>query len=108
MSERYTVISADCHGGSDIGGYRPYLEARHLDDFDAWRAGFENPYDDLRDADASRNWDSARRLAELEADGVVAEVIFPNTVPPFYGKAYHVSPLATPEQYPRWLAGGDT
>jgi predicted TIM-barrel fold metal-dependent hydrolase len=84
MSERYTVISADCHGGSDIGGYRPYLEARHLDDFDAWRAAFDNPYDDLRDADASRNWDSARRLAELEADGVVAEVIFPNTIPPFF------------------------
>jgi len=84
MTGRYTVISADCHGGADIVGYRPYLEARHLDDFDAWRAGFENPYDDLRDAGASRNWDSARRLAELEADGVVGEVIFPNTIPPFF------------------------
>ena len=82
--ERYTVISADCHGGGDVGDYRPYLESRHLDDFDRWRAAFDNPYDDLRDADAGRNWDHARRLAELEADGVVAEVIFPNTVPPFF------------------------
>ena len=32
-------------------------------------------------------------------------MIFPNTVPPFYEKAYHVSPLARPEQYERWLAG---
>ena len=36
---------------------------------------------------------------------MIAEVIFPNTVPPFYDKAYHVSPLAKPEQYERWLAG---
>jgi predicted TIM-barrel fold metal-dependent hydrolase len=82
--ERYTVISADCHGGGDIADYRPYLERRLLDEFDAWCADFANPYDDLRDADAYRNWDSDRRLAELEADGVVAEVIFPNTVPPFF------------------------
>jgi predicted TIM-barrel fold metal-dependent hydrolase len=82
--ERYTVISADCHGGGDIADYRPYLERRLLDEFDAWCADFANPYDDLRDADAYRNWDGDRRLAELEADGVVAEVIFPNTVPPFF------------------------
>jgi predicted TIM-barrel fold metal-dependent hydrolase len=85
-ADRYTVISADCHGGGDIPDYRPYLERRLLDAFDAWRADFDNPYDDLRDTDAYRNWDHDRRLAELEADGVAAEVIFPNTVPPFFPK----------------------
>ena len=40
-----------------------------------------------------------------DGDGVVAEVIFPNTVPPFYGKAFHVSPPPRPEQYRRWRAG---
>lgn len=84
MSERYTVISADCHGGGNIPDYRPYLERNYLDDFDAWAAEFDNPYDDLRDGSAGRNWDHERRLGELEADGVVAEVIFPNTVPPFF------------------------
>ena len=84
--ERYTVISADCHGGGDIPDYRPYLERALLDEFDAWRATFDNPYDDLRDRDAYRNWDHDRRLAELEADGVAAEVVFPNTVPPFFPK----------------------
>ena len=82
--ERYTVISADCHGGGDVPDYRPYLERALLDEFDAWRAGFANPYTDLADPGASRNWDHDRRLAELEADGVAAEVIFPNTVPPFF------------------------
>ena len=45
------------------------LEARHHDAFDAWADSFENPYDDVKGPDADRNWDSARRLAEMEADG---------------------------------------
>jgi predicted TIM-barrel fold metal-dependent hydrolase len=84
MAQRYTVISADCHGGGDIPDYRPYLDPGLRAEFDAWRAGFDNPYDDLQDPGAGRNWDHGRRLAELEADGVVGEVIFPNTIPPFF------------------------
>jgi predicted TIM-barrel fold metal-dependent hydrolase len=87
VPQNYVVISADCHGGGNIADYRPYLDARYHDDFDDWFATFENPYEDIADADASRNWDSSRRLHELEADGVVAEVIFPNTVPPFFPKS---------------------
>ena len=34
------------------------------------------------ETDADRNWNSERRLREQEADGWVAEVIFPNTQPP--------------------------
>jgi predicted TIM-barrel fold metal-dependent hydrolase len=82
----YVVISADCHGGANVAGYRPYLESRYHDDFDSWYATFENPYDDIAGTDAERNWDSSRRLGELEADGVVAEVLFPNTIPPFFPK----------------------
>ncbi|WP_045875695.1 amidohydrolase family protein [Pseudofrankia sp. DC12] len=82
--DRYVVISADCHGGGSILGYRPYLEKRFLDDFDAWARDYVNPYSDLEGDLGPRNWDSSRRLADLEADGIVAEVIYPNTVPPFY------------------------
>lgn len=84
--EHYTVISADCHGGGDITDYRDYLPARLRDEFDAWAATYEIPYEDMKGPDGSRNWDSARRLRELEQDGVVAEVIYPNTVPPFFPK----------------------
>ena len=84
--ENYVVISADCHGGADVAEYRPYLESRYHDDFDAWSASFANPFDDVAGDDAGRNWDSDRRLAEMEADGVVAEVLFPNTIPPFFPK----------------------
>ncbi len=85
--DRYVVISADGHAGGDVPDYRPYLEQRWLDDFDAWAATYEVPFEDLMGDLGKRNWDSARRLADLEADGQVAEVIFPNTVPPFFPKS---------------------
>jgi predicted TIM-barrel fold metal-dependent hydrolase len=84
---RYLVISADCHGGGNITDYRPYLANRWHDEFDAWAATYEIPYEDMKGPDGNRNWDSDRRRRELEADGIVAEVIFPNTVPPFFPKA---------------------
>lgn len=86
LSDRYTVISADCHGGGHLSEYREYLPESYRDDFDAWLADFDNPYEDTKGAVGGRNWDSERRLKELEADGVVAEVIFPNTIPPFFPK----------------------
>jgi predicted TIM-barrel fold metal-dependent hydrolase len=84
--ERYVVISSDCHGGGSVADYRPYLEARWHEEFDAWAADFVMPYDDLKGDNGERNWDSARRQRDLESDGIVAEVIFPNTVPPFFPK----------------------
>ena len=95
--ERYTVISADCHGGGAMHDYRPYLPSRLHADFDAWAATFVNPYEDLDGDDGGRNWDSDRRLRELEEDGIVAEVIFPNTIPPFFPKSslVHQPPAAT-------------
>ena len=86
MSDHYVVISADCHGGGNITDYKPYLEKRYHDDFDAWAATYEIPYDDMKGPDGDRNWNSDRRLQEMEDDGIVAEVIYPNTVPPFYPK----------------------
>jgi len=86
-NDRYLVISADCHGGAEIAAYRPYLEQRYLNDFDAWAATYQNPYEDLTGPDGPRNWDSDRRLREMDGDGIVAEVIFPNTIPPFFPKA---------------------
>lgn len=83
-ADRYTIISADCHAGADILDYRDYLEARYRDDFDAWAADFINPFEDLKEPDADRNWNSARRNADLDAEGVAGEVLFPNTIPPFF------------------------
>ncbi|MFI0406054.1 amidohydrolase family protein [Actinomadura sp. 3N508] len=83
-SDRHIVISADCHGGAPLFGYRDYLESSYLEEFDSWAAAYEIPYEDMKGEDGPRNWDSGRRLHDLEQDGIVAEVIYPNTVPPFF------------------------
>ncbi|MFF2849157.1 amidohydrolase family protein [Streptomyces sp. NPDC058001] len=99
------MISADCHAGADLLDYRPYLERRHHDAFDVWAADYVNPYADLLADTADRNWNSARRIAELEADGIVAEVVFPNTVPPFFPSASLMAPAPTRAEFDRRWAG---
>jgi len=84
MTARYTIISADTHAGGSHAQYRDYLESRYLDDFDAWRGKYRNPFKDLGDNRRLRNWDNEMRSTAQLADGVVGEVIFPNTVPPFF------------------------
>ena len=81
---RYTVISCDAHAGADVTDYRPYLAASFHDEFDAWAATYEVPFADLLAPIRYRNWDSDAREREHEADGIVGEVLFPNTVPPFF------------------------
>ncbi len=85
-ADRYIVVSSDGHAGANVGEYRPYLAKRWHDEFDAWAATFAMPYEDLLGDLGARNWDSARRLHDLNTDGIVAEVLFPNTVPPFFPK----------------------
>ncbi len=106
--DHYVLISADTHAGAGLRAYKPYLERRWHDDFDAWAAELEAEMETMRElmgprsvgvdgdpvADGNRNWDSARRLRELESDGIVGEVIFPNTQPPFAPRA--VIQLAAP------------
>ena len=81
---RYVILSVDGHAGATVHGYRDYLASRYHGEFDEWAKAFENPFDDLRAATAYRNWDSQRRLEETSRDGLAAEVLFPNTVPPFF------------------------
>jgi len=91
--DRYTIISSDCHAGADMYAYRNYLESRYHDEFDAWARSYDNPFSDLSGPDADRNYNHDRRLQELEADGIVAEVLYPNTIPPFFPSS---SLIATP------------
>jgi predicted TIM-barrel fold metal-dependent hydrolase len=102
---RYTIISADGHCGADLLDYKPYLESKWHDDFDRWAATFVSPFGDLQRPDAERSWNSERRTRELDADGVVAEVLFPNTVPPFFPSGNLLAPLPTAEEYERRMAG---
>jgi predicted TIM-barrel fold metal-dependent hydrolase len=106
LSEQpYIAITADTHAGASIDTYREYLDPDQRPDFDAWRGQYKNPSKKHVGGKKTKNWDSRERRADLQRDGVVGEVIFPNTVPPFYDRAFHVAPPPSPEQYPRYLAG---
>ena len=101
----YVTITADTHAGAAVDTYREYLDPQYREDFDAWRSAYRNPSKKHIGGKKTKNWNSAERAADLEGDGVVAEVLFPNTVPPFYDKAFHISAPPSPEQYERWRAG---
>ncbi len=103
--DRYTVISADCHAGADLRDYRQFLESRYHDPFDDWADSYVSPFGDLGRADADRNWDSSRRVRDLEADGVVAEIVYPNTIPPFFPRGGLTALAPSAEEFELRLAG---
>ncbi len=92
---RYMVISSDCHAGLPNEAYREWLDPAYRDTFDQALAarvameaelaerGLRNPEFaeewEEENADGLRGgWEAERRDRELDADGVVGEVIFPD------------------------------
>lgn len=104
-TDHYTIITADSHAGGSHAQYREYLDSKYHDDFDAWRGTYRNPFKDLRDDRRVRNWDSDVRWEHQQSDGVVAEVIFPNTVPPFFPSFVLFAQPPKPDDYEHRLAG---
>ncbi len=104
-ADRYTIISVDGHAGADMWGYKQYLPSRWHDEFDAWANAYQNPYSDLLASTAYRNWDSDKRIEETESQGVVAEVLFPNTIPPFFTQSNLTALEPTDADYEHRWAG---
>jgi predicted TIM-barrel fold metal-dependent hydrolase len=86
--DRLMIISSDAHAGALAADYRQYLPTRWHDEFDEWLGQITMPWFDTTD---DRNWDSTKRMRALDDEGVAAEVIFPNTLPPFYDILAHLS-----------------
>jgi predicted TIM-barrel fold metal-dependent hydrolase len=105
--DRYMILSSDTHAGAQMRDYKQYLPVRWHDDFDAWADAVTNPFVDLRDPERAKlNWDSDARLAASDAEGVTGEVIFPNTLPPFFDILAHLSGVPWDrETYERKWAG---
>jgi len=104
-TDHYTLISADCHAGGSHDQYREYLDPAYRERFDEWRGGYRNPFRDLGDQRKLRNWDDELRIGQQEADGVVAEVVFPNTIPPFFPSFVLFAGPPPPEDYELRRAG---
>ncbi|NQZ97456.1 MAG: amidohydrolase [Myxococcales bacterium] len=94
--DRYLIISADCHAGLPDAEYAEYLDPKYQEAFDddrkqrtemrrqmATATGqdeneFVNQWYADNDERLRGGWDAAQRDAELDADGVAGEVIFPD------------------------------
>lgn len=112
----YVIISSDCHAGAELRDYKPYLEQQWHDEFETWASAYYDPWADI-DSDSEwkagvssflspLNWDSNKRLEALESEGIVAEVIFPNTTPPFFPNGLLAAPgPRSREEYERRWAG---
>lgn len=105
MSQPYTLITADTHAGANHATYREYLDPEFREEFDQWRSGYKNPAKAHLGHKKLRNWDNEIRNRDQDSQGVVGEVIFPNTVPPFYRESIVTAAPPRPEEYRHCLAG---
>lgn len=103
--EPYVLITADSHAGGSHAQYREYLGPHYRDAFDEWRGDYKNPSQEHYGKKKLRNWDLEIRSADQNSQGVVGEVVFPNTVPPFYRKSIVTAQPPRPDQFEHCLAG---
>jgi predicted TIM-barrel fold metal-dependent hydrolase len=93
--DRYLVISSDTHAGPPAERYRDYLDPKYFAAFDADQVAhqemlaarrtlvdsgtFEEDWEEeTGDGGRMASWESKSRNVELDKEGVVAEVIFPD------------------------------
>ena len=110
------IISVDGHVRASRSEYRNYVKKRFLGVFDDWAKGEEAagaPESGNLSAglDPTSQWDSDLRLKDMESQGVVAEVLFPNGLPFQARPADDVGSFSDHEierqarlAYNRWLA----
>lgn len=103
-NDPYILITADTHAGGNHAAYREFLDPAYREEFDAWRAQYRNPSVEHYGTKKQKNWDFAIRSADQNSQGVVGEVIFPNTVLPFSRTDMTRVPPPRPEEYRRALA----
>ena len=104
-SQPYTVITSDAHAGASIATYRDYLDSKHQALFDDWRGSYKNPQKKHIGSKKHKNWDATERIADMDSEGVAGEIIFPNTVPPFFRTSVLICGSPSPEDYKLRLEG---
>lgn len=105
---RVGIISVDGHVKAPWADYRDYLDPQWRGRYDDWVKPFLATPDFCHAGlGPEAQWNPKRRVADLEAQGVVAEVVFPNGVTPFGGggSARDVEAIrAGYAAHNRWLA----
>ena len=98
IQDPYILITADTHAGGSHAQYREYLDPAWREAFDDWRGGYKNPSLEHYGPKKLRNWDTTS-ARDQNSQGVVGEVVFPNTVPPFFAKSIVTAQPPRPEEY---------
>ena len=127
---RIALISSDGHVAARMPDYRPYLEKRYHEEFDAFLVDYAklgvvttdatNIMNRL-DADAAAewkvkvadpgrldaSWSPERRIAELDKEGIAGEVLFQEFATPFLmSSPTHAATLGVAPPSPDQLAAG--
>jgi predicted TIM-barrel fold metal-dependent hydrolase len=105
MNSPYAIITSDAHAGASIQTYRDYLDSKHQQLFDEWRGSYTNPQRTHIGSKKHKNWDDVERLGDMDAEGVAGEIIYPNTVPPFFRTSVLICGNPSAKDYPLWLEG---
>src|ERR1700756_1725260 len=103
------IISVDGHAKAPWPAYRDYLDPQWRERYDDWVKPVAATPDFCHAAiGPEAQWEPKRRVADLEAQGVVAEVVFPNGLTPFSPRSgFDLGPEAVRAGYAahnRWLA----
>ncbi|MDB5425486.1 MAG: Amidohydrolase [Phenylobacterium sp.] len=131
MSDRLLIVSGDNHAGAQLSTYAPYIEEKYrpaLKELEKEEAEFfaatgalsrfsDNILDIIDERQAIRTgglegaWDVARRLKEMDAEGVAAEVVHAghqSASMPFFSQVNKPHPVeyraAGVRAYHRWFA----
>jgi predicted TIM-barrel fold metal-dependent hydrolase len=104
-AQPYAIVTADAHAGASIQAYREYLDSEHQQRFDDWRDSYRNPQKKHIGSKKHKNWDAEERIGDMDHEGVAGEVIFPNTVPPFFKTSVLICGNPTREDYALRLEG---
>ena len=80
---RVGIISVDGHVKAPRAAYRSYVDPIWRGAFDDWLKGLAGTPDGFCRAEIGEDaqWDAKKRVADLETQGVVAEVVFSNGIP---------------------------
>ncbi len=128
---KLTIISADGHAGPPVEAFRPYLESRYhevLDElvdeerqflaatskiasFSAEQLSIIDPEGLIADGGTTGAWDVDRRIAEMDREGIAAEVVLQGhqfASGPFFGLQNRAYPadvrMAGVRAFNRWQA----
>ena len=102
--ERMGIISVDGHVTGSRAEYREFVDPEHLEAYDEWVHAIEAlPFElgNLKpELGSDSQWDSDKRVRDLESAGVVGEVLFSNGLP------FQAIPFvdAAPRRTGGWLA----